>query len=152
MTALKITEDVSLCILVSGVQQHYSSPPLPPTPTMGCDLCCCGCLLCSLLARSFRPKSSPQLKWRHIASFHHSDGGAGVIGWQMPTFWIPYTKMTTKPKKQRQQRWIDRIIAVPTKQPYHFELETSRLPSGSSKATPSWPHYGAKCTALLLRS
>lgn len=87
-----------------------------------------------------------------MASFRLSDGGADVIRWQTPTFWIRYTKTTTKLKKQRQQRWIDRIVAVPTKQPYHFELETSRLPSGSSKATPSWPHYGAKCTALPLRS
>lgn len=128
------------------------SHPLPPTPTTGCDLCCRGCLLCSLLARSFRPKSSPQLKWRHIAGFRHSDGGADVTRWQTPTFWMPYTITTTKLKKRRQQQWLEGIVAVPTKQPYRSELETSRLPSGSSKATPSWPHYGAKCTALLLRS
>lgn len=144
MTALKITKDTSVCVLVSGVQQHYSSP-LPPTPTVGC-----GRLLCSQVVPLQVPP--PQLEWHHITSFHLSDGGAGVIRRQTPTFWLPYTKMTTKLKKRRQQQWIDGIVAVPTKQPYHFELETSRLPSGSSKATPPWPHYGAKCTALLLRS
>lgn len=151
MTALKMTEDVSLCVLVSGVQQHSCSPPLPPTPTMGCDLlCCCGCLLCSLLAGTFCPKSSPQ----HVTSLASTTVMA-VPGWsdgRRQPFWVPYTKTTTKVKTQQQQQWIDRIVAVPTKHPYHFELGMSRLHSGSSRATPSWPHYGAKCTALLLRS
>lgn len=44
------------------------------------------------------------------------------------------------------------IVSVTNTQPDHLELETSHCPSSICKTTPSWPHYGAKCTGCILRS
>lgn len=63
MTALKMTDDVSVCVLVSGVQQHYSPLHCHPLPLWA--VACVAVAACC--ARCWPGRSTP--------SFPHNSNG-----------------------------------------------------------------------------